>query len=91
MKNINNNLLEENSLTPITEYVKLNPYFVTGLTNAEGYFSIQKHKDSRAKHKVSIGLRFKLTMLVNEINLLHNLKSFFNCGLIAVNKDGSVD
>jgi len=27
----------------------LNPYFVTGLTEAEGSFSITKHKDTRAK------------------------------------------
>ena len=92
MKNIDNNSSLEISIPMlITKYIKLNPYFVTGLTEAEGSFSIGKHKDNRAKHKVSIGLRFKITMLINEIDLLQNLKSFFKCGFIAINKDGSVD
>jgi len=69
----------------------LNPYFVTGLTEAECSFSIVKHKNNRAKHNFNIGLRFKLTMLNNEMELLTGLKSFFNCGFISVNKDGSVD
>lgn len=86
----NKNLLDKSIPIPTSGY-KLNPFFVTGLTEAEGSFSIGKHIDNRAKHKVSIGLRFKLTMLSNEMDLLQNLMSFFNCGFITTNKDGSVD
>jgi hypothetical protein len=69
----------------------LDPYFVTGLTEAEGSFSVIKHKDIRALYKVNISLRFKITMLDNEFELLNMVKSFFNCGFITSNKDGSVD
>ena len=89
MKNINN--IVKINLPKLDKHIKLNSDFVTGLTEAEGSFSITKHNDNRAKHKISIGLRFKLTMLSNEIDLLQSLKVFFNCGLITVNKDGSVD
>ena len=90
MKNINNNLIEI-SIPKLDKQAKLDPNFVTGLVEAEGSFSITKHSDIRAKHNVTIGLRFKLTMLSNEIDLLEGLKLFFRCGFITVNKGGSVD
>jgi hypothetical protein len=90
MKNINNKPIKIYA-SKLNKNIKLNPYFVTGLTEAEGCFSITKHKDNRAKNNISIGLRFKLTMLSNEMDLLQNLKLFFNCGVITINKDGSID
>jgi len=69
----------------------LDPEYVTGLTEAEGSFSITKHKDNRAKFGMTIGLRFKITMLANETDLLLKVQSFFGFGTIRYNKDGSVD
>ena len=89
INNKKTNLVELPKFELVT--VNLNPYFITGLTEAEGCFSITKHKDKRAKNGVNIGLRFKLTMLVNEMDLLQSLKSFFKCGSIRMNKDGVVD
>lgn len=60
--------------------LKVDPYFITGLIEAEGSFSITKHKDDRAKHKMNIGLSFRITMLSNEIDLLNMVKDFFCCG-----------
>ena len=71
--------------------LKLNPNFITGLTESEGSFSIIKHKDIRAKFNINISLRFKITMLNNEVELLNMIKYFFNCGFILHNKDGSID
>lgn len=62
--------------------VRLNPDFITGLTDAERCFSIRKHKDNRAKLNTSISLRFKITMLENETKLLCMVKDFFDCGFI---------
>jgi hypothetical protein len=90
MKNMYDNL-EMTLPTFITKDTKLNAAFVTGLTEAEGYFSITKHKETKTQDKVNIGLRFKLTMLSNEIDLLQGVKLFFNCGFITANKDRSVD
>lgn len=74
------------------ELYKLDPYFVTGLTEAEGSFSIIKCRDARAKFLMTIMLRFKITMLVNEIALLKDVKAFFGVGSIDIDeKRGAVD
>lgn len=78
------NLLNNNN-------IKLDPNFVTGLTEAEGSFSILKSKNIKAKFKYNFSLRFKLTMLKNEIELINYIKSYFGCGLIYQNKDDTVD
>jgi hypothetical protein len=71
--------------------LKMDPYFITGLTEAEGSFSITKHKDNRAKHKINIGLSFRISMLSDEIELLHKVKDFFCCGnLLFDDKRGTV-
>jgi hypothetical protein len=33
--------------------INIDPYFITGLTDAEGSFSIMKHKDIRAKYDIN--------------------------------------
>lgn len=70
--------------------LNLDPQFVTGLTEAEGSFSIFKYNDKRAKYDINVGLRFKLKMLTNETELLNMIKSFFKCGKIYLDKDGSI-
>nr|ATI20348.1 LAGLIDADG endonuclease [Juglanconis sp.] len=67
-----------------SESIKLDPYFVTGLTEAEGCFSIIKNKDTRAKFGMTVMLRFKITMLVNELPLLNAVHSFFGVGYVNV-------
>ena len=72
-------------------FVNLSPYFITGLTEAEGSFSIVKHKDKRAKYNTNISLSFRITMLSNEAELLNMVKSFFGCGYIAAeDKRGAI-
>lgn len=58
----------------------LNPYFLTGLTDAEACFSVAIKKDKRAKFGVNVGLEFTVKMLENETELLSMVESFFNCG-----------
>jgi hypothetical protein len=70
--------------------LNIDPYFITGLTEAEGSFSIIKKKDIRAKYNINLGLRFKITMLVNETELLNMVKSFFKCGSLNIGKDGTI-
>lgn len=43
--------------------LKLDPNFVTGLTEAEGSFSVFVYKNDRAKFKNNARLRYKITML----------------------------
>ena len=71
---------------------KLDPNFVTGLTEAEGCFSIVKSRDTRAKFGMTVSLRFKITMLINETVLLKKVHDFFGVGTISINeKYGTVD
>lgn len=67
-----------------SESIKLDPYFVTGLTEGEGSFSIIKIRDIRAKFGMTVMLRFKITMLVNELPLLNAVHSFFGVGYLDV-------
>ena len=70
---------------------KLNPDFITGLTEAEGSFSICKLKDKRSKYGTYIGLRFKITMLTNETILITMVKNFFGCGNLQLGKNGTIN
>ena len=87
--NSKNNIKTENN-----EYgnnVVLNPDFVTGLTDAEGCFSVRVWKDKRIKFKRSVQLNFTIMMLENETELLSMVKSFFNCSTLwHYHKDGTV-
>ena len=69
---------------------ELNPDFVTGLTDAEGCFSVCLRKDDRAKFKRNVGLRFQIRMLQNETELLKMVKLFFGCGVLYFGKDDFV-
>jgi hypothetical protein len=60
--------------------IKFNPNFVTGLTEAEGCFSVGVYKNKKSKFKRSVRLEFTIKMLENETELLSMVKSFFNCG-----------
>jgi peptide deformylase len=62
--------------------VVLNPNFITGLTDAEGCFSIRVFNNKRVKFKRNVQLEFTIKMLENETELLSMVKSFFNCGVL---------
>lgn len=56
---------------------KLDPNFITGLTEAEGCFSVTVFKDKKAKFKRNVKLTFAIKMLNNETELLSMVKDFF--------------
>lgn len=71
--------------------VGLNPNFVTGLTDAEGCFSVRVFKDKRGKPRRNVQLGFTIKMLENETELLSMVKLFFNCGVLwHYHKDNTV-
>jgi hypothetical protein len=88
-KVMENNVLKIESFY-IKPHLNLDPYFITGLTEAEGSFSIIKIKDKRAKYDTNVHLRFKITMLTNETELLTMVKSFFKCGTNVIGKNGTI-
>jgi hypothetical protein len=76
MKIIKNNECHSN-LPKKLGNLTLGPNFVTGLIDVEGYFLILEPKKDRAKFKVSVSLKYKISMLNNEVELLGMVKSFF--------------
>lgn len=82
--------LIQNAYNKNMKNFKLNPNFITGLTDAEGCFSVVIRKDNRAKFKRNIGLRFQIKMLKNETELLNMVKSFFGCGVLYFGKNDVV-
>lgn len=61
----------------------VNDWYVTGLTDSEGNFSINYNKNT---NKVTFS--YKITQKVHSISVLHDLKAFFNCGNVVIdNKD----
>ena len=56
----------------------INPFFVTGITDAEGSFiaSITRNTSSRLGYTIS--LRFNITMHLRDSLLIKTLRAFFN-------------
>jgi hypothetical protein len=62
----------------VTNNVNLNPYFVTGFTDAEGCFLIKIIKNSTHKLNWATTGRFKIELHEKDLELLKSLQSFFN-------------
>lgn len=82
---------EDNNNMPNNKNNILNPNFVTGLTDAEGCFLILSPKNNKTNSKVYFSLKYKISMLNNEVELLKMVKSFFDCGVLRQNKNGTTD
>ena len=59
--------------TPLSKQ-KLGSYWVTGITDAEGNFSIHKQK---TKKGYKLSLAFKITQKNHSMGILYDLKIFF--------------
>jgi hypothetical protein len=57
---------------------KLNPWFVTGLIDAEGVFAISIRKDKEYKLGWQIGAEFQIQLHKKDINILLELQKFFS-------------
>jgi hypothetical protein len=64
-----------------TAKVLLNPYWVTGFTDAEGSFSCIVSKRPSGGWKIS--LSFEINLHIKDIAILHQIQAFFNCGIVS--------
>ncbi len=74
-----------------TENNILNPYYVTGFTDAEGCFLINIQSRPGLKLGYSISLSFKLKLHSKDKELLERILNFFNVGKVYTRKDGYVE
>lgn len=65
----------------------LDPWFLTGFTDAEGCFFIGVTKSTRVKTKWEIQPSFKIELHVKELELLRLIQKFFNVGNIKIFND----
>lgn len=64
----------------------LNPWYVTGLVEGEGSFTVSFNK----RRQISVGIEtrpsFSVTLSKRDLNLLKALRAFFGCGAIRYNR-----
>jgi hypothetical protein len=61
---------------------KLDPWFMTGFVDAEGYFSIELYKDSKAKFKFTPRLVFGINLHVKDLPILLSFKDTLGVGTV---------
>lgn len=66
---------------------KLNPWYITGFTDAEGSFSINATTTSLDKFKV--GLQYKVTQLQSSEEVLHNMVDYFGVGKVHIDNSST--
>jgi len=74
------------STLTLTPNYKLNPWFVSGLIDAEGTFYISIRKDNEYKLGWQIGAEFQIQLHKRDLNLLLQLQDFFGTGSISISK-----
>jgi hypothetical protein len=66
-----------------------NPWFITGLTDAEGCFSVSIIKVKTCRLGYSLRLDYAINLAIRDKNLILQIKKFFNFGNISYSKDRS--
>ena len=61
-------------------------YWIAGFTDGEGCFSVSVIKNKTTKSGIQIFPEFVVTQGAKSLSALKEIKSFFNCGNIFVNK-----
>ena len=67
----------QSSVMPLKITTKLDPWFVTGFTDAEGSFILSISPSSRYKLGWSVTVCFQIVLHIKDIDLLYKIKEFF--------------
>jgi len=86
-----NKISDTSSILPISAFkgctyvnlIRLNPWFVTGFTDAEGFLGLYFYKNKNYKTGWSINLVFQISLHERDINLLEQFKLYFGVGGIS--------
>lgn len=57
--------------------ITLNPYFITGFTDAEGSFTVTIYPDEKMKSGIRVIAEFKLGLNERDLDLLLNIQKYF--------------
>ncbi len=64
----------------------LNPFWVTGFSDAESSFTINMRILDNTNNKITLTSTFKIALDKKDIDILYNLKTFFGTGNITIYK-----
>jgi len=79
--NLNKQISTEVNFTKPLQW--LNPWFVTGFTDAEGCFGLYIYKNAALKISWYTFLEFKITLHVKDKKWLENIQNYFDVGVIS--------
>ena len=66
--------------------MKLNPWFISGFTDAEGCFTIKVQPNAKLKTKWRIRPVFSITLNSKDLKLLETIKNSIGAGTISKNE-----
>ena len=78
-----NDISENVIITKRPKLNKLDPWFITGFVDAEGYFSIELYKDSKAKFQYTPRLIFGINLHVKDLPILLSFKETLGVGTVS--------
>jgi len=77
------NVKPVNIVKPVISAVKtFNPYWIAGFVSGDGCFMIKIRKTNNTITKHQVVLAFKITQHSKDKDLMENLISYFNCGVL---------
>lgn len=77
-----NNVSDNVNFTKRPKLNKLDPWFVTGFVDAEGFFSMQLYKDSKARFKYTPKLVFGINLHLKDLPILLSFKETWGVGTV---------
>ena len=67
--------------------MNINPYWVSGFVDGEGTFYVGINKNTTMTIGYQVLPEFRIVQHKKDIKLLHELKKYFNCGVVRINHD----
>ena len=67
--------------------MSINPYWVSGFVDGEGTFYVGINKNTTMTMGYQVLPEFRIVQHKKDMKLLHELKKYFNCGVVRINHD----
>lgn len=74
---------------PMNKAPVMEPRWVSGFTNGEGYFGVEISRLANSKSGYSVQLKFVLTQHIRDKSLINSFINYFNCGNLLVDSRNS--
>lgn len=70
--------------------MKLNPFYIVGLFDGEGWFGVSLAEKKELTAGFQVSLNFGINMNSRELPLLYSIKEFFGCGTVEIRSNAMV-